>query len=135
MDLQKFPFDQQECFLKLESCKYINVQITAYWNVKQQQQAVNCFCKKRRVKIYLLYKTYTYLYLFCFCIYYIYSLVGYSSEELQFQWRNTDPVQINSELELPQFDLMDMSTDECHKSYITGKGAKFQRNLRINITF
>ena len=47
-------------------------------------------------------------------------LDGYTTDELQFVWKEIMAVQINEELELPQFDLMNFIIVDCEQSYITG---------------
>ena len=41
---------------------------------------------------------------------------------MKLRWSNaSDPVQTNENLTLPQFELLDVKTHRCHKSYITGR--------------
>ena len=47
---------------------------------------------------------------------------SYTLEEMKLRWSNdSDPVQTNEDLTLPQFELLDVKTHHCHKSYITGR--------------
>ena len=55
-------------------------------------------------------------------VYYcVLSLDGYTTDELQFEWREFLAVQVNENLELPQFKLIDFVIVDCQQSYITGK--------------
>ena len=42
-------------------------------------------------------------------------------EKVEFQWRETDPIQNNSALKLPEFVLTNLVRDNCTAVYITGK--------------
>ncbi|KAK2166145.1 hypothetical protein LSH36_41g03014 [Paralvinella palmiformis] len=45
---------------------------------------------------------------------------GYTLSEIQFRWREPNPIQVNDDLELPQFEMTGYETGKCNKSYITG---------------
>ena len=47
-------------------------------------------------------------------------LDGYTVDEIQFEWRNDTPIQLKQPVEMPQFDITQMTTGTCQKSYITG---------------
>ncbi|CAH1777908.1 unnamed protein product [Owenia fusiformis] len=66
MSLEKFPFDRQVCYMKMES-------------------------------------------------------YGYTSDQINIRWTPKNAVQVNEELELPQFTFEDYTTGTCESSYITGK--------------
>ena len=46
---------------------------------------------------------------------------GYTIEEVEFQWRETDPIQNNTAMKLPEFVLTNLVRDNCTVGYITGK--------------
>uniref|UniRef100_A0A8C4NIB2 Glycine receptor, alpha 4a n=1 Tax=Eptatretus burgeri TaxID=7764 RepID=A0A8C4NIB2_EPTBU len=46
---------------------------------------------------------------------------GYSIEDLQFHWEKHNPVQVDKQLELPQFMLHRLKTGTCTSGYSTGK--------------
>ena len=47
---------------------------------------------------------------------------GYTLDELEFEWRNdASELQIDPDLQLPQFTLTTWEAEKCRKSYITGK--------------
>ena len=47
---------------------------------------------------------------------------GYTLDELRFEWRrNEKELQIDADLELPQFTLSHWTSKQCEKSYITGQ--------------
>ena len=47
---------------------------------------------------------------------------SYTLEEMKLRWSNdSDPVQTNEDLTLPQFELLDVKTHHFYKSYITGR--------------
>lgn len=39
---------------------------------------------------------------------------------MELHWIDSDPIEIDNDLELPQFVLDDYDTDECHRTYKTG---------------
>ena len=46
---------------------------------------------------------------------------SYDTENLLLEWFGADPVEVNDEdLELPQFDLSYVDTNDCVKTYKTG---------------
>ena len=45
---------------------------------------------------------------------------GHEDRDMKLDWVAKDPVQVDEELELPQFDLVEYNTTECTKSYKTG---------------
>lgn len=45
---------------------------------------------------------------------------GWTTEDVIFAWKNFDPIQITSELHLPQFSLQNFSTDYCDSHTNTG---------------
>ena len=46
---------------------------------------------------------------------------GYTTDEIKLNWKNDNPVQVNEELELPQFDLNKWEVSDCETSYVTGR--------------
>ena len=57
---------------------------------------------------------------------------GYTTDELSFIWLQgeSSPVQLAEEMELPQFEMVKVETQDCQKSYITGK-----TNLKLRFTY
>ena len=45
---------------------------------------------------------------------------AYSTEDLVLKWKQDDPVEVNDELELPQFDLINTEHMDCTRHYTTG---------------
>ena len=46
---------------------------------------------------------------------------SYTVDEMLLRWKRFIPVQINDELELPQFILVAIATTQCSQSYVTGE--------------
>ena len=46
--------------------------------------------------------------------------VAYTTDRLMFLWEEYSPVEINSDLELPQFSLDTYTFSDCTKQYSTG---------------
>ena len=46
---------------------------------------------------------------------------GYTTETLEFRW-NEEPIQLMDHLEIPQFHLGEMETNQCDKVYVGGNG-------------
>ncbi|XP_077978858.1 glycine receptor subunit alpha-2-like [Glandiceps talaboti] len=45
---------------------------------------------------------------------------GFTTKDLLFDWKEVGPVQINEDLELPQFNILGYTTESCTKEYNTG---------------
>lgn len=46
---------------------------------------------------------------------------GYETTDMILLWMKKDAVEINEELQLPQFDLIEVQEMNCTKTYSTGK--------------
>ena len=53
--------------------------------------------------------------------YFFSSSDAYSTDDLILYWKEADPVEVNDELELPQFDLTGFNHMDCNRHYTTGK--------------
>lgn len=51
----------------------------------------------------------------------MFSLVSHTVQDLVFIWNMTDPLVVNSEIELPQLDISNNYTTDCTIEYSTGK--------------
>ncbi len=52
----------------------------------------------------------------------VYFVDAFTTSQLVFHWRKTDPVEFNDNLELPQFNVEGHETlENCKKSYHTGR--------------
>ncbi|CAD5114938.1 DgyrCDS3969 [Dimorphilus gyrociliatus] len=62
---------------------------------------------------------------------------AHTTDTLLFEWNNPDPIEINEELELPQFELTDYKLSTCTRRYITGNFSclNITLYLRRNIGF
>ena len=61
------------------------------------------------------------LYILGFCDIICLSTDGYTLDELEFEWRNdASELQIDPDLQLPQFTLTTWDAEKCRKFYITG---------------
>ncbi|MBN3326617.1 GLRA3 protein, partial [Atractosteus spatula] len=101
MDLKNFPMDVQTCIMQLESCKNHPINI---------KNCIVCFCStSEHCTDYGL-------------IFQYHSIVGYTMNDLIFEWQANGPVQVAEGLTLPQFILKDESDLRyCTKHYNTGK--------------
>ena len=52
----------------------------------------------------------------------IFILDAYDTTDMTLEWREKLPVVLNTDLELPQFDLGTVTTKPCLMQYQTGKG-------------
>ena len=50
-----------------------------------------------------------------------YSLDGYTTEDIVFEWNPEDPVQRNEALVLPEFSITGITTGDCTVEYVTGR--------------
>ena len=91
MNLKLYPLDRQMCSLLMISCKYYML------------NKITCF-------------------LSCtFNAFPTISLDGWTTEDLVFQWRKGDPVQVAKNMHLPRFMLERYEADYCHSVTNTGK--------------
>lgn len=91
MNLKLYPLDRQMCSLLMISCKYYML------------KKITCF-------------------LSCtFNAFPTISLDGWTTEDLVFQWRKGDPVQVAKNMHLPRFMLERYEADYCHSVTNTGK--------------
>ncbi|XP_073670950.1 glycine receptor, alpha 4b isoform X1 [Paramisgurnus dabryanus] len=97
MNLKNFPMDIQTCTMQLESCKTFSTIHIFYFSF-----------------IFLFYIPMTHSLSFC--------SVGYTMNDLIFQWLDDGPVQVAEDLALPQFVLKEeKDLGYCTKHYNTGK--------------
>ncbi len=94
MDLKNFPMDSQTCTMQLESCELI-----------------------------LMWTDTCYRSIFCHSVHFrcLPSLVGYTMNDLIFEWLDVGAVQVADDLMLPQFVLKEeKGLGYCTKHYNTG---------------
>ena len=60
---------------------------------------------------------------------------AYSTEDLILNWKETDPVEVNDELELPQFDLTGVNHMNCLRKYTTGQILLLLRHKYLNTDY
>lgn len=51
-------------------------------------------------------------------------LVSHTTHDLVFKWNKTDPLVVNQDIELPQLDIAQNTTEDCTLEYSTGKRAE-----------
>lgn len=98
MDLKNFPMDSQTCTMQLESCEFVCLQSGV--------AVTRCFAlgSSHAAK--------------CLCL-----LVGYTMNDLIFEWLDVGAVQVADDLMLPQFVLKEeKGLGYCTKHYNTGGG-------------
>lgn len=100
MDLKNFPMDSQTCTMQLESCEFV-------FAVRGCHDSM-CVCfalgSSHAAK--------------CLCL-----LVGYTMNDLIFEWLDVGAVQVADDLMLPQFVLKEeKGLGYCTKHYNTGRG-------------
>lgn len=100
MDLKNFPMDSQTCTMQLESCEFVCsgqgfVVTRCVSGFEVSSPAAKCTCL----------------------------LVGYTMNDLIFEWLDVGAVQVADDLMLPQFVLKEeKGLGYCTKHYNTGRG-------------
>ncbi|KAI5089606.1 glycine receptor, alpha 4b precursor, partial [Silurus meridionalis] len=99
MDLKNFPMDIQTCTMQLESCAYALLKCKLVSSLRQNE--------KKTTPMFM-----------SDCV----SSVGYTMNDLIFQWLDKGPVQVADDLTMPQFVLKEeKDLGYCTKHYNTGK--------------
>ncbi|MBN3275074.1 GLRA3 protein, partial [Polyodon spathula] len=112
MNLKNFPMDVQTCIMQLES--YLNTAAHIYF-------CQFTYCPGDIFSGTLMLQEIIYLHFSVSC-HFIMCYIGYTMNDLIFEWQDNGPVQVAEGLTLPQFILKDESDLRyCTKHYNTGK--------------